>query len=195
MLRDIFQEAEILQCHSLEDAIPILSEDAAFDLILLDLKLPGVGGLAGLQAIREAAPDAKTVIFSGYYTQQDVLLSFQNGAAGFIPKSLGPKHLENAIKMVVGGDRYIPSDVLLDRNNVSRTSGAVLDASPSADLTKRQVQVLDQVIAGKTNKEIAREIGVEEVTVKLHVRHIFQKLGARNRADAVRIAMTHSAMR
>lgn len=191
LLQEIDPNTDVVKCRSLEEALDVLESDDNFDLILLDLKLPGMSGLEGLMALKKAAAHIKTVIFSGYYTKQDVLNGFEQGVAGFIPKSLEPERMKNAITMVLGGDRYIPSDILLDGNSAPDTS----DTSLLIDLTERQVQVLDHLIAGKTNKEIAREIGVEEVTVKLHVRHVFQKLGARNRADAVRIAIGQGGAR
>ncbi len=114
------------------------------------------------------------------------------GAAGFLPKSLAKSGLVNAIRLVLGGEKFIPSEILseirLAGERDSNDDDKINSEGPIGKLTERERQVLKELIIGLQNKEIARNLEIQEVTVKLHVKNIYKKLGASNRAHAVKIS-------
>jgi DNA-binding NarL/FixJ family response regulator len=157
----------------------------AYDLVLLDLKMPGVAGLDALAALREAIPAAPLVVLSGEDNPGVVRAAIERGAMGFIPKSSTPEVLIQALRLVLARGVYLPPAVL----DAARAPAA-LPEQPSADrvlpgLTPRQMDVLRCVIQGKSNKIIARELDVSEGTVKAHLSSVLRALDARNRTEAV----------
>lgn len=156
-----------------------------FDLILLDLRMPGMrlpDGIAQMQEIQKGVPIA---VISGTANVADGLAAMQAGAAGFIPKTLSGEDLVAATARLLEGERYTPPN--LPGSDVQGSAEAT-DERPK-QLTRRELAVLQELCAGKQNKEIGRALGIAEQTVKIHLQGIFRKLGAKNRADAVRIAM------
>jgi DNA-binding NarL/FixJ family response regulator len=153
----------------------------SYDLVLLDLKMPGVAGLDALAALREAIPAAPLVVLSGEDNPGVVRAAIERGAMGFIPKSSTPELLIQALRLVLARGVYLPPAVL----------DAAADPGPSGSetalrgLTPRQVDVLRCVIQGKANKVIARELDVSEGTVKAHLSAVLRAFGARNRTEAV----------
>ena len=162
------------------------------DLIILDYKLPGTVGLAGFEALTAAVPDIPIVFLSGNMHRDDVLLAIGAGAAGVIPKDLSAEAMINALRLVLSGEKYLPAIVLPDHDENGAASGRV-DEGPLSGLTLRQREVMELLMQGLPNKKIAESLGVEEVTVKLHLSKIFKKLGANNRTDAARIGMGAAA--
>jgi DNA-binding NarL/FixJ family response regulator len=151
-----------------------------YDLVLLDLKLPGVNGLDALASLREAAPGTPLIVLSGEDDPEVVRASIERGAMGFIPKSSTPEVMIQALQLVLKRGVYLPPTVL----------DAVHAGGPAAlpGLTPRQMDVMRCVIRGMPNKVIARELDVSEATVKAHLTAVFQALGARNRTEAVYVA-------
>lgn len=160
-----------------------------YDLILLDLNMPGLNRLDALEALRDAAPDAPVVVLSGEGDPAVVRAAIERGAMGFIPKSATPEVLIQALRLVLAHGVYLPVEVL-DAAYATSTSppevhGHVASVKPVAGLTPRQMEVLRCVIQGKPNKVIARELGVAESTVKVHLSSVLRAFGARNRTEAV----------
>jgi len=160
-----------------------------YDLVLLDLKMPGVDGLDGLAALRDAVPDTPVVVLSGEDRPAVVRAAIERGAMGFIPKSATPEVLIQALRLVLAHGVYLPMEVL---NATPEPAIAAAEAPGSAalgaglpGLTPRQMDVLRCVIQGKPNKVIARELEVSEATVKVHLSSVLRALGARNRTEAV----------
>ncbi len=173
------------------------------DLILLDLTMPdrpagGVG--SAVRATCKAFPAAAVVVLSGTYDGATVMECIRSGARGFLPKILRTKTLFAAVRLVLDGELYVPPSLLenLELATVpvapSNESDAV-DQSQKYSLSARETACLDFLVKGKSNKEIARELGIEEVTVKMHLRSGYRKIGASNRVDAVRIAIEHGLFR
>ena len=153
----------------------------SYDLVLLDLKMPGVAGLDALAALREAIPDAPLVVLSGEDNPGVVRAAIEGGAMGFIPKSSTPEVLIQALRLVLARGVYLPSAVLdASADAAAAESGTVLH-----NLTPRQMDVLRCVIQGKSNKVIARELDVSEGTVKAHLSSVLRTFGARSRTEAV----------
>lgn len=150
------------------------------DLILLDLRMPGVNGLAALDALRARLPGVPLVIISGESAPALVRETVERGAMGFIPKSLTPERLVEALDQVLDRKIYLPEDALLT------------PADPAGDrlpeLTVRQMEVLRRVVQGKSNKRVARDLGVSSETVKSHLAAAMRALRASNRTELVYIA-------
>jgi len=159
-----------------------------YDLVLLDLKMPGVHGLDALAAIREAVPDAPVVVLSGEDDPRLVRATIERGAMGFIPKSSTPEVLHQALQLVLARGIYLPMTVL---DSSASAAEPERQAAPAAEvatlpgLTPRQMDVLRCVIQGKPNKVIARELDVAEATVKVHLSSVLRALGVHNRTEAV----------
>ena len=163
-----------------------------YDLVLLDLNMPGLNRLDALAALREAVPDAPVVVLSGEADPRVVRAAIEGGAMGFIPKSATPEVLIEALRLVLAHGVYLPLEVLDDLGAVEAVPPAAPEAGKGAvvqpGLTPRQMEVLRYVIQGKSNKVIARELNVSEATVKVHLSSVLRAFGAHNRTEAVYVA-------
>lgn len=170
--------AQVKLAASLEEAIEIVSESERFDVIFLDYDMPGMNGLEGLRQMIEAAKGGAVALMSGVASQDIAKRALQVGAAGFIPKTLSTQSLIRAASFMAEGEVFAPTDFMI--------------AEPSEHhnnlLSKRETEVLRGICEGKSNKEIARDLDLQEVTVKLHVKTLSRKLDARNRTHAAMIA-------
>ncbi|MCH8861858.1 MAG: response regulator transcription factor [Proteobacteria bacterium] len=191
LLMELVENVSIMECGSFDSALEMADGIDKLDMLLLDLHLPGMSGIANIEIFRSRFPETAVVILSGNYVRQDVVKSFEYGAAGFIPKGLSITSLKNALKVVLAGERYVPSDILDVPAANLKGYREISPDNPLHGLTHRQREVLDALTGGLTNKAIAKRLNVQETTVKLHLRNIFKKLGARNRTEAVRIAIKH----
>lgn len=167
------------------DELLSLAADEPFDLILTDLRMPGWPGFEGIAALRERQPAAKVVVVSASEAHSDVRDSLENGAAGYIPKSSSVKIMLSALDLIFSGGIYVPATVLRDGLG-PEASGPVPPSDPALEqlLTQRQREVLERLREGKSNKQIAHELGLSEGTVKIHMTAIFKSLGVRNRTQA-----------
>ncbi len=182
ILRRLGTGVEVVECGTLEDALRLASGAGAVNLAILDLKMPGMNGVAGVEVFRRQHPHIPVVVLSGYYRRDEALRVLELGAAGFAPKTLGGSALLKALKLVLAGEKYVPAEILPG-------IGGGEAENPLASLTRRERETLDQLMEGLPNKAIGRALGVQEVTVKLHLRKVYQKLGVANRAAAVRAAL------
>jgi DNA-binding NarL/FixJ family response regulator len=146
---------------------------------LMDLRMPVMGGLEALQAIRRDDPDARIIILTTYRGDAQALRAIKAGASGYLLKSSLRRDLLDTIRAVHAGRRCIPADV------ASELALHLTDV----DLSKRETGVLHLVAAGNANKRIAKLLQISEETVKAHVRNILAKLGANDRTHAVTIAL------
>jgi DNA-binding NarL/FixJ family response regulator len=169
--------ADIDEAASQEEVLSAVAGERAFDLVLLDLNLPGAIGLSCLNALRRIAPTTPIVVVSAVgdpKIMQDVIMS---GASAFIPKSAPSQVLINALKVILAGGTYMPTGIVAALRNA--------DGDPRhSELTLRQRRVLELLSTGLSNKRIARELEISEITVKAHVSAIFRKLGVTNRMQA-----------
>ncbi|NRA30758.1 MAG: response regulator transcription factor, partial [Parvularculaceae bacterium] len=152
-------------------ALEAVRNEEAFDLVILDINMLGMEGLTGARQMVDVCK-APVVLMSGSAKPQDVQAAMDLGVKGFIPKTLAGKALINAVRLVAAGETYVPSQYLQPGADDS-----------DASLTPRELQVLAQLRHGTGNKEIARVLSITETTVKLHLRSIAEKLGAKNRVD------------
>lgn len=178
-------ESAVTTADSLPDALRRAGE-ARFDLVLLDLDMPGMNGFAGLVEMKRRQPQTPVGIMSALATPENVVAAMDAGAAAFIPKTMGAKPMLMALRLVLAGERYVPADLL----KAVQESGAMAQrARARPAISADEARILELLKQGKANKEIGRLLGLEEYTVKYHVRGIFRKLGARNRTEAVKIAI------
>lgn len=160
------------------------------DIILLDLMMPGMQGMKGLDAVRHRVPDVPVAIISALSDVDVIVTAIQSGASGFILKSSDEKVLKLAISLMLSGETYVPSHVLRHRDGFwpgkSRNLGSEFPPGNSlASLTERERRILHLLMRGQTNKKIARNLDVVEGTIKKHLRDIFKKLNVSNRTQAV----------
>lgn len=174
-------EFKVLTASTLDDAMGKMGGLDAIDLLILDYHMPGMNGLAGLEKARKAFPVTKVAMLSGVANRDVANRAMEQGADGFIPKSLSAASMVNAIRFVLAGERYYPFD--FGTANAASTTPATF-----SDLSDREMQTLEQLCIGLSNKEIARNLGIAEVTVKLHVKNVLSKLGVTNRTQAALLA-------
>ncbi len=184
LLRDIDNEPVFSLCASVEAAL-LVEDPQAIDLVLLDFHLRGTSGFDALKVLREHCPNALITVVSAVDDVSVIRHIVEAGAVGFIPKSYTYVQLTEALRVVMGGETYLPQEALYS------TDGALFDADSANDnnaldgLSRRQREVFMQVIQGKPNKVIARNLDISENTVKAHVSASFRLLGVSNRTEAV----------
>ena len=173
---------QIVEAGTFDEVSDMLGKGADIDLVLLDLTMPGVQGFSGLMYLRAQHPGTPVVIVSGNEDRSVIRRCIEFGASGFIPKSVDVDTMRGAIRSVLDGGAWTPSDVDLSTPADRETSDLV---KRLATLTPQQVRVLMMLSEGLLNKQIAYELGVSEATVKAHVSAILQKLGVESRTQAV----------
>jgi two-component system nitrate/nitrite response regulator NarL len=191
LLRRWDQTIQIFHAASLHQALRSADENPDLDLILLDVRMPGMNRLAGLQVMRQRHPTVPVALITGFEASEIAATAIEAGAAGVIPKAISGKGLVAAIQLILSGERYIPDPRLLEHrgaNSDGQLDGDVPDADMDK-LTERERGVLMLLTSGVSNKEIARDLEIEVVTVAVHLSRIYRKLGVVNRTQAVRKAM------
>ena len=167
---------DVVTVNSLDQALFAVRDQERFDVILLDYNMPGMNGLAGLSKMIEMGCGSPVALLSGEASSKVVVEAIDAGAAGFVPKSLGARAMVSALHLIVLGEVFVPHGISWSpRSKVTQ------------GLSDRELEVLAGLCAGKPNKEIARDLGLQEVTVKLHVKTLCRKLEARNRTHAAMI--------
>ena len=179
-------EVTVLDASSAEAARAAISRHPDIDLVLLDLGLPGAGGLALLQDLRRDQNTVPVVVNSGADDRSHVLKALDLGALGFIPKSSSLEVTLEAVRLVLAGGTYIPPQALAAPRG--GRENAVGQRQGIRDLTGRQRDILTLMAQGKPNKIIAVELNISEATVKSHVTEILRVLGVTNRTQAVIVA-------
>ena len=158
-----------------------IRKEGPFDLVLLDFGMPGMNGLDGLAQALAMTKGKPVALMSGIAPRDVAEAALAMGAAGFLPKTLSAKSLANAVRFMAMGEKYAPIDFM--------TAPEPSAPNPMAkNLTQRELQVLEGLCQGKSNKEIARDLDVMEPTVKLHVKTLYRKIGAANRTQAAMLA-------
>lgn len=189
LLDRLYPGVELLEATDVPSALDLGQSLQDCDLVLLDLAMPGMEGLAGLERIRHAAPEARVVMLSATSDAEAVRRAIGQGACGYIPKSSTDEALRHALSLVMAGEIYVPASVLQEMNAPRGEAHDDLpEDSPLRRLTGRQRDTLELLVRGLSNKEIARELGLLESTVKAHLKVILKKLGAANRTQAALLA-------
>lgn len=167
-------------CSSLGAACEKIKKERFYDLVLLDYSMPGMNGLEGLTNAISASDGRPVAIMSGTANKVIAQEAVDQGAVGFLPKTMSAKSLVNAIKFMAMGETYVPLDFM-------NTEDEAPEHPMAKKLSERELQVLEGLCKGHSNKEIARELDLQEVTIKLHVKTLCRKLNARNRTQAAMI--------
>ncbi len=164
------------------------------DVILMDIRMPGMDGLAATREVIAAHPEAKVVVLTTFDLDEYVYGALRAGASGFLLKSASGDALVNAVKVVAGGEALLAPEVtrrvIEEFARASRDVGTgsvehVVPADAIGDLSEREVEVLQLMAQGMSNQEIAKDLYLSSTTVKTHVSHILTKLGVRDRVQAV----------
>jgi len=149
------------------------------DVALMDLRLPDMSGIDALIAIRTEFPDARVIMLTTFEGDVEIQRSLEAGARGYLLKSMPPAELVEAIRQVHAGKKRVPADV----------AAQLAEHLSDEDLTVREVDVLRHIASGNRNRDIAEKLFISEETVKVHIKHIMDKLGASDRTQAVAIGV------
>jgi DNA-binding NarL/FixJ family response regulator len=178
----MLERVDIAEAGTFDEVVGLLDRGGDVDLILLDLKMPGVRGFSGLMYMRAQYPSVPVVVVSANDDPSAIRHCMEFGASGFIPKTLGVETMRSAVRRVLDGGVWTPPDVDLSGGSDAETAELM---SRMATLTPQQVRVLMMLSEGLLNKQIAYQLSVSEATVKAHVSAILQKLGVESRTQAV----------
>ncbi len=186
LLKQIFPELQIFEAESFDEGLAI-ARDTPLNLVLLDIQLPGKDGLTGLAELRREFPNLCVTMFSGLDDRELVFEALRLGAMGFIAKTVARQAFVEALRDVLSGKVYLPTSVVGPQASLSEAPHGIgiRPVSNPADLglTPREFEVLGWLVQGLCNKEIARKLGIEEQTVKNHLRPIFQKFAVVRRTE------------
>ena len=180
-----FPDADFTEAGSLDDLLDAVPLDANPDLFVLDLNMPGVSGVESIAALIDIFPRAKVVIMSASEDRREVGAALAAGIDGYIPKSLQAHEILIALKNVIGGSIYVPLSVT---RRAAMGQGGLGDGAVRVDelaLTERQRHVLDELMLGKSSKEIGRALDITENTVKIHLAALYRVLGVKTRFEAI----------
>lgn len=190
LLEQLGADNSFADASTFDEVLAMVEAGEAFELILIDLQMPGWPGFSGIEQLCAAVPDTPVVVVSASESQSDVRASLDAGASGYIPKSSSVKIMLSALHLVLAGGIYLPPSVIGADTAAAAANGSAPQriAATAQLLTQRQWEVLGCLREGKSNKQIAYELGLSEGTVKIHVTAIFKTLGVKNRTQAVIVA-------
>ena len=161
--------------------LPLVGQTSP-DLVLLDIRMPGMDGLTVLERLRERYPKVRVAVLSAVDDPSVIQAAFNRGASAFIVKHIDPRDLPAAIRQAIAGAIFQPLGLLERAADV---------AAREADLSKRELTILQALQSGQSNKQIAAQLFLAEQTVKFHLTNIYRKLGVNSRTEAVRYAFEH----
>lgn len=175
----VFKDLEFAGEHSDGEGALAFVEKVKPEVVLMDIRMPGKGGVEALREIIAAHPEQKVVMLTTVGTEEDVYQAINAGAKGYVMKDSAPNNIVDAIRAVAEGGTYIPQDI--------RDLYTARKESP--ELTPRELEALTLLSKGLSNREIAAKLGVSEDGAKIHLKHVNEKLGAKDRVDAVAIGL------
>ena len=178
---DTVDDFKVFTAQDLVSSFEVMDGLKSIDLLILDYNMPGMNGLQGLERALKSYPACKVALMSGVANRDVAINAMKKNARGFIPKSLSATSFINAIRFILAGETYFPFEY-------EATSSDERVHGDFAKLSTREMQTLEQLCIGLSNKEIARNLDIQEVTVKLHIKNLFSKLGVSNRTQAALLA-------
>lgn len=195
LLEQLQGDSTFVEAGTFDEVLDHCRTSGTFDIILMDLHMPSWPGFDGLREIQALQPGVPVVVISASEALGDIRGALDHGATGYIPKSSSVKVMMGALNLVFSGGIYLPPGALTASMDAAprRRASEVSDRNAGYGLTQRQREVLECLRLGKSNKQIAYELGLSEGTVKIHVTAIFKSLGVKNRTQAVIAAAAMSA--
>lgn len=183
-------DPQIYEASTASEVDALVAKNEKFSIIILDLRMPGADGIALVQRVCDHYADIPVVVLSASERKEDIRQAIDSGAAGFVPKSSGSEVMLNALRLILSGGTYIPRELLVasEENDLTVNADQVSPGFAIEEIegiTQRQRDVLRLVLEGMSNKQIARELGLSENTVKVHLSAIFRVIGVSNRTQAV----------
>ena len=166
------------------EAIQTYAKEGA-DVVLLDLRMPEMSGIDTLRRLRAMSPPARVLIITNYETDEEIYTAIRSGAMGYLTKDVMTPELLQAIRIVAAGRRYVPPALAERLANVAMRP----------PLTAREMEILQLLVTGWTNKRIGQEMHISENTVRNHVNHMFDKLSVTDRTEAVIVALQRGLVR
>ncbi len=194
LVKLVEENVEIVETNDFQQTLEILNKGMPVDLLLLDLLMPGMSGMDGIKKICTDWPDVPVIVVSAREHIAAIRSALAAGAMGYIPKTSSPDVMMSAIKLVLSGGVYVPPHVLGASASSDNQLSESLNSAESfgnsleqgyAQLTPRQLEVLDLMALGKPNRDIANDLGLNVGTVKMHSSRIFKTLNVQNRTEAV----------
>ncbi|MGI9228132.1 MAG: response regulator [Gammaproteobacteria bacterium] len=188
------ENVEIFESNDFGQTLDLLSKGQAVGVLLLDLLMPGMEGVDGIVQICKQWPDVPVIVVSAKENIAAIRSALAAGAMGYIPKTSSPDVMMSAIKLVLSGGVYVPPHVLgtsslseerMQEQNITSEAFGLSAEQGYEQLTERQQEVLDLMALGKSNKDIADDLGLTTGTVKMHSSRIFKTLNVQNRTEAV----------
>jgi DNA-binding NarL/FixJ family response regulator len=195
VLERLGHEVTVFEAGDCPHAFHVIDAQPDLDLVLLDLNLPGMHGVAALAELRRRYPAVSVVVVSAANDRASVTQALDRGAMGYIPKSSSNEVLASALRLVLSGGIYLPPEILGRAEPLAEPATASVESGGATaprrvlpsdlGLTERQVQILILLMQGKSNKVICRELDLAESTVKNHVTHVLKTLNVTSRTQAV----------
>ena len=179
-LEEINPDIVLMQAPSFSQSLKIIEKEPDLDMMIVDLDMPDMHWEESIEQLRQKSKNINIVVISASEDMRKIRKIMTNGIKGYIPKRLEPKIMLKALKIIVEGGIYMPSAFAENNYTININSNC-----RSKTLTNRQSQVLDLIAEGKSNKQIAYEMGVSEATVKLHINALLRSLKVNNRTQAV----------
>lgn len=176
ILQELADEVNVVEASNCESAVAKLEQEESFSLILLDLDMPGISGFACISQVRLHAKECPIVILSADDRDETIRQTVQYGVKGYIQKSTDAEQMLPMLKQVLDGQSIMPSHLLEHAGD---------EQNSSTKLTARQMEILSLIVKGKSNKQIAYDLGITEGTTRIHVTTIFKALNVRSRSEAV----------
>jgi DNA-binding NarL/FixJ family response regulator len=170
--------AVVAEAGSGEEACSICAKQPA-DVVLMDLRLPGLSGVEAIRAIRKERPKLRFIVLTTYDGDEDIHRALEAGAQAYILKGMSHGELVNAIRTVHSGLKYIPPSV----------SKSLAERPPHSELSAREMEVLELIVKGRSNREIGEALGISEATVKWHINIILSRLNVSDRTQATVAAL------
>jgi DNA-binding NarL/FixJ family response regulator len=194
LVRDNEDGASVVQVSSFDDVMAAMKKKEHAEIVLLDYDLPGMNGAAGLDRFVQKYPKVRCAIFSGNPDAEVATDALARGASGVIPKNISATAFFHALKLIQVGEKFIPAEIYEEivarAKTRSRKSRSAKPFIRRTGLSRREVEVLAALVQGISNRKIGEQLGVKEVTIKLHLRRIYKKINVSNRTQAVKLAMS-----
>lgn len=196
-IRRAAPDVSITSAASMSEARTELEKNKNYNLVMLDWHMPGIHGMEDIRSVMRDYPDVRFALMSGVVERAHVHQALESGICGYFPKTLSGRLLIEGIRLVLNGEQFIPTlpgtstlmpayhgEKMFFQPKRDAKQGKQDTLAIKASLTDRELEVLIHLAKGATNNEIAEQLGIKDVTVKLHLRNAFEKIGVRNRTEA-----------